>query len=102
MTDSPTDEQETPKPTPWVNTAPRATKFQIVAASALTNAGPLPILSFAFETIEKQMITVSFIADDSGLKKMKQVFLRAYDDALREVKLLRRSIEDEEERERNA
>lgn len=83
-----------PEQRPWTDTAPRATKYAIVGASAVSNVGVVPVLSFAFESIQGKMITVSFMATADGLKKFKNDLLRAYDECLREVKTIEKSIRD--------
>jgi hypothetical protein len=83
----------------WVEDAPRATKLGLKGATAMTSAGPVPVIAFAFETMDGQLTTISFISTKDGLKKVKSMFLRCYDEALREVAIIERSIKDVEDEE---
>jgi len=57
-------------------------------------------MSFAFETMDTKLVTVSFISSADGLKKFKSRFLRAYDEALREAATIERSLRDAEDEEK--
>jgi hypothetical protein len=88
---------DTPREKSWVEVAPKAIKYSIVGTTAVTNSGPLPVMGFAFKTLNDEMITVNFLSSIEGIKKFKTSFLRAYDIALREAKTINQSLKDIDE-----
>lgn len=91
-----TPEEETPKAPSggWVENAPKAAHYQIVGTSALSNLGPLPVIAFAYQTIDGKTFTTALIMTEEKLKEWKRNSLRAYDEALRQVRILAASIEE--------
>lgn len=81
----------------WVETAPRAAHYQIVATSAVSNLGPLAVVAFAFQTLDGGTITTSLMLTEDSLKQWKHECLRAYDEAVRQVRTLRASVKDDRE-----
>jgi hypothetical protein len=89
---------ETDQPAPrggWVEKAPRAAHYQVVGTSALSNIGALPVIAFAYQTLDGQTLTTSMIMTEDSLKEWKRNSLRAYDEALRQVRILKQSIAEQ-------
>jgi hypothetical protein len=80
------------KPGGWVENAPRAAHYQVVGTSALSSVGVLPVIAFAYQTLDGQTMTTSMIMTRENLKVWKNNSLRAYDEALRQVLILEQSL----------
>lgn len=78
----------------WIEDAPRRVKYQIVPTTAVSNIGVVPVLGMAFQDGAGETTTLAFMATVSGLKKFRADFLRAYDEALRQVTTVQKSIRD--------
>jgi hypothetical protein len=86
-------EEAPAKPTGgWVENAPKAAHYQVVGTSALSSVGVLPVIAFAYQTLDGQTMTTSMIMTRENLKVWKNNSLRAYDEALRQVLILEQSL----------